>query len=55
MNDNTIETIMRSYAHSAVSDKKDADIFCSGAVVDYGAEMDAGIDAVGGIHNRSES
>ena len=22
MNDNTIETIMRSYAHSAVSDKK---------------------------------
>ena len=40
---------------SAVSDKKDADIFCSGAVVNYGAEMDAGIDAVGGIHNRSES
>ena len=38
----------------AVSDKKDADIFCSGAVVNYGAKIDAKIDAIGGTHNRSE-
>lgn len=40
---------------SAVSDKKDADIFCSGAVVNCGAEMDAEIDALGGIHNKIEN
>ena len=39
-------------AVSAVSDKKDSDIFCSGAVVNYGAEFDAEIDALGGIHNK---
>ena len=38
----------------AVSDKKDADIFCSGAVVNYGGKIDAKIDAIGGTHNRSE-
>ena len=37
---------------SAVSDKKDADIFCSGAVVNYGAKIDGEIDAIGGIQNR---
>lgn len=40
---------------SAVSDKKDSDIFCSGAVVNCGAEIDAKIDALGGIHNRTEN
>ena len=37
---------------SAVSDKKDSDIFCSGAVVNCGAEVDGEIDALGGIHNK---
>ena len=37
---------------SAVSDKNDADIFCSGAVVNCGAEIDGDIDAIGGVHNR---
>lgn len=37
---------------SAVSDKNDADIFCSGAVVNCGAEIDGEIDAIGGVHNR---
>jgi hypothetical protein len=40
---------------SAVSDKKDSDIFCSGTVVNYVAEIDAEIDALGGIHNRAEN
>lgn len=39
-------------AISAVSDKKDADIFCSGAVVNCGATMDGEMDAIGGVHNR---
>ena len=39
-------------AISAVSNKKDADIFCSGAVVNCGATMDGEIDAIGGVHNR---
>ena len=30
----------------------DADIFCSGAVVNYGAEINAEIDAIGGVNNR---
>ena len=34
---------------STVSGKKDADVFCSGAVVNFGAE----IDTIGGIHNRN--
>ena len=38
---------------SAVSNKKDADIFCSGAVVNYGAEIDGEMDAIGGIHTRN--
>lgn len=38
---------------SALSDKNDADIFCSGAVVNYGAEIDGEIDAIGGVHNRA--
>ena len=40
-------------AVSAVSDKKDSDIFCSGAVVNYGADIDAEIDAIGGIRNQT--
>ena len=39
-------------AVSAVSDKNDADVFCSGAVVNRGAEIDGEMDALGGIHNR---
>ena len=39
-------------AISASSEKKDHDIFCSGAVVNYGATFDGEIDAIGGIHNR---
>lgn len=42
-------------AISAISDKKDSDILCSGAVVNYGAEIDAEIDALVGIHNRIEN
>ena len=30
----------------------DADIFCSGAVVNRGATFDGEIDALGGIHSR---
>ena len=37
---------------SASSDKKDYDIFCSGAVVNFGATFEGKIDAIGGIHNR---
>ena len=37
---------------SAKSDNNDADIFCSGAVVNYGAEINAEIDAIGGVNNR---
>ncbi len=40
---------------SAVSDKKESAIFCSGAVVDYGATVNAEIDALGGIHNRDQN
>ena len=40
---------------SAASDKKDADIFCSGAVVNCGAEIKAEIDAIGGIRNKDEN
>lgn len=36
----------------AVSDKKDSDIFCSGAIVNRGADFDAEIDALGGIHKK---
>ena len=39
-------------AVSAASEKADAAIFCSGAVVNCGAEMDGETDALGGIHNR---
>ena len=42
-------------AISAVSDKKDYDIFCSGAVVNYGAGVNAEIDALGGIHNKGNN
>ena len=37
---------------SAVSEKNDADIFCSGAVVNYGATIIGEIDAVGEFRNR---
>ena len=37
---------------SAKSDNNDADIFCSGAVINYGAEINAEIDAIGGVNNR---
>ena len=37
---------------SATSDKNVADIFCSGVVVNYGAVINAEIDALGGINNR---
>lgn len=36
---------------SAASDKKDTDVFCSGAVVNYGAEVTGEIDAMVGIRN----
>ena len=39
-------------AISASSEKKDHDIFCSGAVVNFGATFDGEIDAIGGIHDR---
>lgn len=42
-------------AISAVSDKKESDIFCSGAVVNCGAAVNAEIDALGGLHNRTEN
>ena len=38
---------------SAVSENNDADLFCSGTVVDRGAEISGNVDALGGIHNRS--
>jgi hypothetical protein len=37
---------------SAASENNNADVFCSGAVVNYGAEINAEIDAIGGVHNR---
>ena len=37
-------------AISASSEKKDRDIFCSGAVVDLGASFEGEIDAIGGVH-----
>lgn len=40
---------------SAVSDKKDSDIFCGGAIIDHGADIEAEIDAVGGICNKNEN
>lgn len=39
-------------AISASSEKKDYDVFCSGALVNCGAAIDGEIDAIGGIHNR---
>ena len=42
----------KSATISAVSEKNDADIFCSGSVVNRGAKIDGEIDAIGGIHNR---
>ena len=39
-------------AISAVSDQNNADVFCSGSVVNRGAEIDGEMDAIGGIHNR---
>jgi hypothetical protein len=36
---------------SAASDKKDTDVFCSGAVVNYGAEVTGKIDAICGIRD----
>jgi hypothetical protein len=41
---------------SANTDNNGADIFCSGAVINYGAEINAAeIDALGGINNRDEN
>ena len=37
---------------SAVSDQNDADIFCSGSVVNRGAKIGGEIEAIGGVHNR---
>ena len=37
---------------SATSDQNDAGIFCSGAVINRGVEIDGEIDAIGGVHNR---
>ena len=42
-------------AVSAVSDKEDADIFCSGAVINHGADIDAEIDAIGGLRNKTKN
>ena len=39
-------------AISAVSDQNNADVFCSGSVVNRGAKIDGEIDALGGTHNR---
>jgi len=39
----------------AVSDKKDSDIFCSGAVINCGALVDAKVDVLGEIHKKSEN
>lgn len=39
-------------AISASSEKNDHDIFCSGAVLNFGASFEGEIDAIGGIHNR---
>ena len=39
-------------AISASSEKNDHDIFCSGAVLNYGAAFEGEVDAIGGIHNR---
>jgi hypothetical protein len=39
-------------AISASSEKKDHDIFCSGAVVNSDATFDGDIDAIGGVHDR---
>jgi hypothetical protein len=39
-------------AISAVSDQNDADIFCTGAVVNRGAKIEGEMDAIGGIRNR---
>ena len=47
----TIET-NKGAVISAASDNSDADIFCSGAVVNHGAEINGEIDAIGGINNR---
>ena len=40
---------------SATSDKEDSDIFCSGAIINYGAEINGEIYAVGGISNIAEN
>ena len=40
-------------AVSATSDKKDADILCSGALLNYGAHIDGKIDAIGGVRNMT--
>ena len=37
---------------SAASENNDTDIFCGGAVINYGAEINAAIDAIGGVNNR---
>ena len=42
-------------AISAVSDKKDADVFCAGALVNCGAKIEGEIDAIGGIRNRDQN
>ena len=39
---------------SAISQQNDIDVFCSGALVQYGATIDGEINALGGIHNRVE-
>ena len=45
----------KNSAISAVSDKKDSDILCSGALINYGANVNAKVDALGGIHNKTEN
>lgn len=42
-------------AISVASDKKDSDIFCSGALINYGTDIDVRIDAIGGIRNKAEN
>lgn len=37
---------------SAVSDNNEADVFCSGAVINYGAGFNGEINAIGGVHNQ---
>ena len=42
-------------ALTAASENKDADVFCSGALINYKAHIDGKLDAIGGVRNMSEN